>query len=155
MENKQAVELEVSEAELTVESSNKEVKVEAVQQSTQPVALNQYDKELKTYLLISYALSIFGGAILIGYFVAFIMAVVKKKEARQKNAFMADHLNNITRTFWIGLVIGIVSLVLSVIGIGIVTAILGGAWVLYRYIKGVLRVIADKGYYGDGIKTQP
>jgi uncharacterized membrane protein len=43
------------------------------------------------------------------------------------------------RTFWIGLGIGIIGLILSVVGIGVLVLIGLVIWQLYRIIRGLIR----------------
>jgi uncharacterized membrane protein len=74
-----------------------------------------------------------------------IVAYLKRGAA---SAAAASHFTFQIRTFWIGLLFGIISAVTSVIGIGILLAIATVIWFLIRSIKGFItagegRPIAD------------
>ncbi|HBR27710.1 MAG TPA: hypothetical protein DD732_11915 [Rhizobiales bacterium] len=51
------------------------------------------------------------------------------------------HANHAIRTFWIGLGIGLIGLILSVVGIGVVVLIGLVIWQLYRIIRGLIRAL--------------
>ena len=50
-----------------------------------------------------------------------------------------SHMIYAMRTFWIGLGIGFIGLVLSVVGIGVLVLIGLVSWQLYRIIRGLIR----------------
>ena len=50
-----------------------------------------------------------------------------------------SHMIYAMRTFWIGLGIGIIGLILSVVGIGVLVLIGLVIWQLYRIIRGLIR----------------
>lgn len=88
------------------------------------------DTVMLVYVL--YAASfIVGITMLIGL----VMAYMKRGDA---DATAQSHYTFLIRTFWIGLIIGIVGIATSFIGIGIVILIALTVWMIIRVVKGFL-----------------
>jgi len=88
------------------------------------------DTVMLVYVL--YAASfIVGITMLIGL----VMAYMKRGDA---DATAQSHYTFLIRTFWIGLIIGIVGLATSFIGVGIVILIALTIWMIIRVVKGFL-----------------
>jgi uncharacterized membrane protein len=90
----------------------------------------------RTNLLIVYILFIvglFSGGLI--SLAGLIMAYFVKNDA---DVIAQTHLIFLIRTFWIGLLFGLVGVVLSVIGVGFLILALATIWYLIRVIKGVI-----------------
>ncbi len=74
--------------------------------------------------------------------VGLIIAYVKRDELADTP--FASHMTSAIRTFWISLIVGVVGLVLSIVGVGIVVLILLAVWQLFRIIRGIVRAIDRK-----------
>lgn len=98
-------------------------------------------REIKlTHIIYAlYALSIVVGLTAIA---AIIINYIKRDEV--KGTFLESHFNWQMRTFWWGLLWGVIGMITMVIGIGFVVLIVDGIWVLYRIIKGWLNLNDNK-----------
>lgn len=99
----------------------------------------------RTHAIISYillAIGLFSG----GFFtlIGVIWAYVKRGDARQTIYY--SHFDNVIRTFWISLVLTIVSLLLWVVGIGMLLFFALFIFNIYRITKGLIRAIDHKPY---------
>jgi uncharacterized membrane protein len=74
--------------------------------------------------------------------VGLIIAYVKRDELADTP--FASHMTSAIRTFWISLIVGIVGVLLSIIGIGIVVLIALAVWQLFRIIRGMIRAIDNQ-----------
>jgi uncharacterized membrane protein len=74
--------------------------------------------------------------------VGLIIAYVKRDELADTP--FASHMTSAIRTFWISLIFGVVGVLLSIIGIGIVLLIALAVWQLFRIIRGMIRAIDSK-----------
>lgn len=61
-----------------------------------------------------------------------------------RNTWLESHFRWQIRTFWWGLLWGVIGVVFSVIGIGYFILVVAAIWVLYRIIKGWLRLEEGK-----------
>lgn len=52
-----------------------------------------------------------------------------------------SHMTSAIRTFWTGLIVGILGSLLSVIGIGILILIALAVWVVFRVVRGLIRAL--------------
>ncbi|WP_026972861.1 DUF4870 family protein [Aliagarivorans marinus] len=115
-----------------------------VQQVPTTAAPTEKDNNAKTHALIAYVMMVLGLFTGVFWLAGAIWGMVKKGDAA--GTLYQDHYDNITKTFWVGLIIGIVGFVLSFVGIGIIVLIAGGIWCLYRVIKGLARLTSNKPY---------
>ena len=74
--------------------------------------------------------------------IAVILAYVKRAEVR--GTIWESHYENVIKTFWVTLVLGIVCVALCFVLIGIPLIIALGVWSLYRGIKGLIRAVDSK-----------
>jgi len=74
--------------------------------------------------------------------VGLIIAYMKRDELADTP--FASHMTSAIRTFWISLILGIVGVVLSIVGIGIILLIALAVWQLFRIIRGMIRAIDSK-----------
>jgi uncharacterized membrane protein len=86
------------------------------------------------------------GLYIASYFTAFITMIIGLVIAYVKRGELAgtpfeSHMTSAIRTFWISLIGGIIGLVLSVIGIGIIILIALAVWQIFRVIRGMIRAV--------------
>jgi uncharacterized membrane protein len=86
------------------------------------------------------------GLYIASYFTAFITMIVGLIIAYVKRGELAgtpfeSHMTSAIRTFWISLIGGIIGLVLSIVGIGIVILIALAVWQIFRVIRGMIRAV--------------
>lgn len=107
--------------------------------------LSEQESSLKTITTVIYALQ--AAAFLFGltFIVAVIVNYVKKDDAR--GTLMESHFIWQIRTFWFSLLWFIIAFVTTVIGIGIVIHFANIVWVIYRIVKGWLRLSDNKPMY--------
>src|SRR2546423_14715450 len=99
------------------------------------------EKSLKTLTMVVYALQAIGFINGITWIVAVIINYVKRDEV--KGTWLESHFRWQIRTFWWGLLWGIVGLVLFLVLIGYLIWVAAGIWLIYRIVKGWL-------YLNDG-----
>lgn len=79
--------------------------------------------------------------------IAVILNYVKRGETR--GTFLESHFRWQIRTFWFALLWVLVAVLLGLTIVGLpltyVIAVLAGLWVLYRIVRGWLRLVSDKG----------
>ncbi|NLJ50721.1 MAG: hypothetical protein GX342_01055 [Alcaligenaceae bacterium] len=97
----------------------------------------------KKYLLITYivfAVGLFtGGLITIA---GLVMAYLKRSD--YNGSIYQGHVTYLIRTFWIGLLYGVTSFVLTFVGIGIILGFLTTIWYVIRVVKGFVTFYDDK-----------
>lgn len=97
--------------------------------------VNQISEKQKNYLLVTYI--VFAAGLLTGGLVTIaglVMAYLKRTD--YTNTIYESHVTYLIRTFWIGLLYGFISFILTFIGIGIVLGILTSIWYIIRVVKG-------------------
>ena len=94
------------------------------------------EKSLKTLTMVVYLLQAIGFIVGITWIVAVIIDYVKLDEA--KGTWLESHLRWQIRTFWWGLLWGVIGLVLFLVFIGYLIWVAAGIWVIYRIVKGWL-----------------
>jgi uncharacterized membrane protein len=104
-------------------------------------------KQAKTVTMIVYALQ--AGSFLLGVtsIAAIIINYLKKEEVQ--GTWLASHFRWQIRTFWFGLLWGAVGALTALIGIGFVLLGFDLVWVIYRIVKGWLRLSEGKEMYTD------
>lgn len=100
-------------------------------------------KNLTTVIYALYAVSFFLGGITA--IIAVILNYLKKNDVA--GTFMESHFRWQIRTFWFGLLWGVIGLIMLFIVIGWLVLIANGIWILYRIIKGMLRLNDNKPMY--------
>lgn len=104
---------------------------------TQPPAIQpgaaDFDGPKLVYILYFVSMAI-GITAIAGLIVAYLKRGAASAEA-------VSHFTFQIRTFWIGFLFGIISVVTSVIGIGILLAIATVIWFLIRSIKGFIAAV--------------
>jgi uncharacterized membrane protein len=102
-------------------------------------------KQAKTVTTIVYALQ--AGSFLLGVtsIAAIIVNYLKQEEVQ--GTWLASHFRWQIRTFWFGLLWGAVGALTALIGIGFVLLGFDLVWVIYRIVKGWLRLSEGKEMY--------
>lgn len=90
--------------------------------------------DVKTDGHIAYGL--FASSLLVGVTAIAGIIFCYIKRSAHEDALWQGHITWLIRTFWISLVIFLVSIPLTVVLIGGLTMLLGGVWFIYRIIKG-------------------
>jgi len=97
-------------------------------------------KSLTTLVYGLYALGIVTGGI--ASIVAVIINYIKKSD--MAGTYLESHFRWQIRTFWFGMLWGIVGAVTLIIGVGVVVLIADGVWILYRIVRGWLALNESK-----------
>jgi len=112
-------------------------------------AISKKEKSAKTLTTIIYALyaaSYLGG---IAAIIAIVINYVKKEDVA--GTFLESHFHWQIRTFWFGLLWGVLGSVTMIIIVGWFVLIADGIWIIYRIVKGWLRLSENKPMYiGSG-----
>jgi uncharacterized membrane protein len=100
------------------------------------------EKSLKTLTMVVYALQALGFINGITWIVAVIINYVKRDEVR--GTWLESHFRWQIRTFWWGLLWGVIGTVLLLVLIGYFVLVAAGIWVIYRIVKGWLYLNDNK-----------
>ena len=117
---------------------------------TDATVVREPDSSLITTLHITYALhavglaiGAFGASTIVGSFIfgwpsiiAVIVNYVKRNDAR--GTWLESHFRWQIRTFWWGLLWGVIGSVLLLILVGWLVLAAAGIWILYRIVKGAV-----------------
>jgi uncharacterized membrane protein len=108
---------------------------------------SEREKSAKTLTTIIYAL--YAASYLIGItaIVAIIVNYVKKDDVA--GTFLASHFRWQIRTFWFGLLWGVLGALTFVLVVGWFVIVADGIWIIYRIVKGWLRLNDNKPMYAD------
>lgn len=104
--------------------------------------VSKSDKNLTSIIYVLYAASFLVGITAI---VAIIMNYLKKDDVA--GTFLESHFRWQIRTFWFGLIWGVLGAITFFALIGWFILMANGVWVLYRIIKGWLWLNDDKPMY--------
>lgn len=102
-------------------------------------------KSAKTLTSIIYALYAASYVVGITAIVAIVMNYVKKEDVA--GTFLESHFRWQIRTFWFGLLWGILGGITFLIVVGWFVLIADGVWIIYRIVKGWLRLNDNKPMY--------
>jgi uncharacterized membrane protein len=108
--------------------------------------------EAKKFALISYilyAVGFFTGGL--ASIAGVILAYIKKDDA--VGTWAESHYRWLIRTFWYGLLWGFIGALTWVLIVGIFIIVANTVWVIYRIIKGWLRLSEDKPMYVEQAMT--
>src|SRR2546428_13023175 len=95
------------------------------------------EKQLKTVATVVYALQAAGFFLGITWIVAVIVDYVKKDDAA--GTWLESHFRWQIRTFWWGLLWGVIGGILLLVLIGYLGLAGHAVWIIYRIVKGWLR----------------
>lgn len=99
-------------------------------------------KKLTTIIYALYAASFLVGVTAIA---AIIMNYIKKDDVA--GTFLESHFRWQIRTFWFGLLWGVVGVITMMIIIGIPILLANAIWIIYRIVKGWLNLNENKPMY--------
>ncbi|MGU3496941.1 DUF4870 family protein [Xanthobacteraceae bacterium A53D] len=114
------------------------------------VAPGARDEALRNITMITYILYAIGYFVGITMLVGLIVAYMKRGDAA--GTIYESHFTWLIRTFWIGLIVGIIGFFTSFILIGVPILIACYIWGIYRVVKGFLAfndrkpIAAPQGY---------
>lgn len=119
---------------------------EATTTENPPVTGNDEQlRSLKTLTTVIYALQAASLLIGITFLVAVIINYVKRQDVQ--GTFLESHFTWQIKTFWYGLLWGIIGLITVFIVVGYFILLANTVWVIYRIVKGWLRLTDDKAAY--------
>ncbi|MEZ8961230.1 MULTISPECIES: DUF4870 family protein [Vibrio] len=112
----------------------------------QPVnsELTQVDKNAKTHAIVAYALMLLGFFTGISFLIGGIWGIVKKSDAQ--GTIFADHYDNITKTFWVSIILTILGAVTAVFVVGYIFLLAAAIYTLWKVISGLAKITSDKSF---------
>jgi uncharacterized membrane protein len=96
------------------------------------------EKQLKTVATVVYALQAAGFFLGITWIAAVIIDYVKKDDAA--GTWLESHYRWQIRTFWWGLLWGVIGGILALLIVGFIVLAADAVWIIYRIVKGWLRL---------------
>ncbi|WP_428775941.1 hypothetical protein [Vibrio sp.] len=111
---------------------------------TLPAQLSEQDKSAKTHAIIAYLLMLFGYFTGILFLIGGFWGLVKKGDA--KGSIFEDHYSNITKTFFIALVLTLIGMATILFVVGYFIIAITAIYVLWKVIKGLARILSDRPY---------
>ncbi|MEZ9153649.1 hypothetical protein FCV73_09615 [Vibrio sp. F13] len=106
--------------------------------------LSEKDKNAKTHAIIAYALMLLGFFTGISFLAGGIWGIVKKSDAQ--GTVFADHYDNITKTFFVSIVLTIIGALTAVFVIGYVVLLVAAIYTLWKLIAGLAKITSDKSF---------
>ena len=100
--------------------------------------MEDQERSLRNIATAVYALQAAGFLFGITWLVAVIVDYVKRDDAR--GSWLESHFSWQIRTFWWGLLWGVISGVLLLVLVGYLVLVANAAWIIYRIVKGWLRL---------------
>ena len=100
------------------------------------------EKNLKTLAMVVYALQALGFINGITWIVGVVIDYVKRDEAA--GTWLESHFRWQIRTFWWGLLWGVIGAVLLLVLVGYLVWVAAAIWVIYRIVKGWLYLNDNK-----------
>ena len=119
----------------------------AEREASMDLVSSEREKSAKTLTTIIYAL--YAASYLIGItaIVAIIINYVKKEDVA--GTFLESHFRWQIRTFWFGLLWGVLGALTFLLVVGWFVVVADGIWIIYRIVKGWLRLNDNKPMYVD------
>ena len=114
-------------------------------QGSERSAITDSLKQAKNITTIVYGLQAASFLVGITAIAAVIINYIKKEDVR--NTWLASHFRWQIRTFWFGLLWGAIGGLTLIIGVGFAVLSVAGIWVIYRIVKGWLRLSEGKEMY--------
>ena len=99
-------------------------------------------QKLKTITMVVYALQALGFLVGITWIVAVVINYVKKEEVQ--GTWLESHFRWQIRTFWFGLLWGVIGALLAIVIVGFAILVAAAVWIIYRIVKGWLNLIDGK-----------
>jgi uncharacterized membrane protein len=100
------------------------------------------EKQLKTVATVVYALQAAGFFLGITWIAAVIIDYVKKDDA--VGTWLESHYRWQIRTFWWGLLWGVIGGILALVVVGFIVLAADAVWIIYRIVKGWLRLSENR-----------
>ena len=100
------------------------------------------EKALKTIATVGYALQAAGFFFGITWIVAVVLDYVKRDDAA--GTWLASHFRWQIRTFWWGLLWGVLGGLLTLVLVGFVVLAALAVWLIYRIVKGWLALVEHR-----------
>ena len=100
--------------------------------------MEDQERSLRNIATAVYALQAAGFLFGITWIVAVIIDYVKRDDAR--GSWLESHFSWQIRTFWWGLLWGVIGGVLALVLIGYLVLAANAVWIIYRIVKGWLRL---------------
>lgn len=111
------------------------------------IATTENEKSAKTLTTVIYALYAASYFVGITAIVAIVMNYVKKDDVA--GTFLESHFRWQIRTFWFGVLWGVLGSITALFAIGWVILTADCIWIVYRIVKGWLRLNDGKPMYID------
>ena len=99
-------------------------------------------EKLKTLTMVVYALQALGFLVGISWIVAVVINYVKREEVA--GTWLQSHFRWQIRTFWFGLLWGLIGGVLVFVLVGFAILFAAAVWIIYRIVKGWLYLADNK-----------
>jgi uncharacterized membrane protein len=100
------------------------------------------EKSLKTVATVVYALQAAGFVTGIAWLVAIVVDYVKRDDAR--GTWLESHFSWQIRTFWWGLLWGVIGAITTLILVGFAILLADAIWIIYRIVKGWLSLAEER-----------
>jgi uncharacterized membrane protein len=100
--------------------------------------MEDQERSLRTVATAVYALQAAGFLSGITWLIAVIIDYVKRDDAR--GTWLESHFTWQIRTFWWGLLWGVIGAVLLLVLVGYLVLVANAVWIIYRIVKGWLRL---------------
>jgi uncharacterized membrane protein len=100
------------------------------------------EKSLKTVAIVVYALQAAGFVTGVAWIVAIVVDYVKRDDA--KGTWLESHFRWQIRTFWWGLLWGVIGAITTLIVVGFAILFADAIWIIYRIVKGWLNLAEGK-----------
>jgi uncharacterized membrane protein len=100
---------------------------------------------LKTVATVVYALQAIGFFVGITWIVAIVVDYVKRDDAN--GTWLESHFRWQIRTFWFGLLWGVLGAILLLVLVGYFVLLADAIWIIYRIVKGWLNLSENKPLY--------
>ena len=107
-------------------------------QAAQPAAAGDVPENLKTLTAVVYGLQAASFLIGLSAIVAVVINYVKKEDVA--GTWLESHFRWQIRTFWFGLLWGVIGVLLFVVVVGWFVLIADAIWIVYRIVKGWLNL---------------
>ncbi|MHB8827944.1 MAG: DUF4870 family protein [Syntrophales bacterium] len=107
--------------------------------------MTESERSAKKLTTIIYAL--YAASFLFGITAIFAIVINYVKKDDMVGTFLASHFRWQIRTFWFGLLWGVLGGITMLIVVGWFALVADGIWIIYRIIKGWLRLSENKPMY--------
>ncbi len=104
--------------------------------------MSEYDASAKKLATLVYALQALSFIFAITFIAAVIVNYLKRDEIA--NSWVETHFRWQIRTFWFGMLWGLVGTVTLFIGVGYLLLLADAIWIVYRIVKGWLDLADNK-----------